>query len=266
MRFRSSAAFALAASLALPSAMLAQGRDVYLLPVPSEQELERTMIFGRSQPGIAASSPVGFGPNQGDVFAGLGFAAKAPGTGESDGSLSVGAGFFNAQDIAGLEVVLTSLSTFRSGFGSRMAASFKAHKVVNGWGLGLGMSNVQLNGDTDADPSVYAAATRTFSVRPSGPYFRSGSINVGLGNGVFRFADAQKKDESGVGLFLSSSIQVNGWSSAIIDYSGGSTNLGLSFVPMRRLPLVVTATMSDLAGEFGDKARLGLGAGMSWKY
>lgn len=265
MRLRVPSVLALAVTLALPSAVQAQGRDAYLLPVPSQQQLA-SAVFGRSAPGIAASSPVGFGPNQGDVFAGFGFTPKAPGTGESDGSLSVGGGFFNSSEIVGLEVVLTSLSTFRSGFGSRTSAALKAHKIVRGWGVGLGVSNIQLNGGTDADPSIYAAATRTFAVKRDGPYFRNGSINVGLGNGSFRFASAQIDDESGVGLFLSSSIEVNNWSSAIFDFSGGTTNLGLSFVPFGKLPLVMTATMSDLTGEFGDKARLGLGAGMSWKY
>ena len=263
MRFRAPALFALAATLALPSAMLAQSKDVFLLPVPTPEMLGATL--GRAQPGVAASSPVGFGPKQGDVFAGFGYQVEAPGTGKSDGSLSVGGGFFDPSKIAGLEVVLTSLSTIRGGFGERMALSFKGHKIVRGWGVGLGLSNVQLAGDTDADPTVYAVATRTFAVKP-GPYFRSGSINFGVGNGNFRFADAQLNDESGVGIFVSSSIQVNRWSSAIIDYSGGSTNLGLSFAPLPGMPLVVTSTMNDLTGEFGKKARLGLAAGMSWKY
>lgn len=263
MRLRAPALLALAVSLALPSALLAQGRDVYLLPVPTPEMLGATM--GRAQPGVSASSPMGFGPKQGDIFAGFGFQAKAAGTDDSDGSISVGGGFFDPTKVAGLEVVLTSLSTIRSGFGDRMALALKAHKVVRGWGLGLGVSNITVAGESDASASVYAAATKTFNVRP-GPYFSSGSINFGLGNGAFRFAQAQIDDESGVGVFLSSSIRVTSWSSAIVDYSGGTMNLGLSFAPLKNLPLVITPTMSDLTGEFGDKARLGVGAGMSWKY
>lgn len=263
MRFRAPALFALAVTLALPSALLAQGRDVYLLPVPTPEMLGAMM--GRSQPGVSSSSPVGFGPKQGDVFAGFGYQVEAPGTGKSDGSLSVGGGFFDPSKIAGLEVVLTSLSTIRGGFGERMSVSLKGHKVVKGWGLGLGLANVELSGGTDADPSIYAAATRTFRVRP-GPYFNSGSINFGIGNGNFRFADAIEKDESGVGIFLSSSIRVNAWSSAILDFNGGATSLALSFAPLKNLPLVVTPAINDITGEFGDKARLSLGAGMSWKY
>lgn len=263
MRLRAPALFALAVSLALPSAVLAQGRDVFLLPVPSPEMLGQTM--GRAQPGVSSSSPVGFGPGRGDIFAGFGYQAKAAGTGESDGSLSVGGGFFDPNKTVGVEAVLTSLSTIRGGFGERMAVALKAHKIVRGWGLGLGVSNVQLSGDTDADPSIYAAATRSFRVRP-GPYFNAGSINVGLGNGAFRFAQDQIDDKSGLGIFVSSSLRINGWSSAIIDYNAGTTNLALSFAPLKNMPLVITPAINDLSGEFGDKARLSLGAGMSWKY
>lgn len=263
MRLRVPALLALAASLALPSAVLAQGRDVYLLPVPSTQMLGQTM--GRAQPGVSSSSPVGFGPARGDIFAGFGYQNKAAGTGESDGSLSVGGGFFDPNKTVGVEVVLTSLSTIRGGFGQRMAVAAKAHKIVRGWGLGVGLSNVQLTGDTDAEASVYAAATRTFNVRP-GPYFNAGSINIGVGNGAFRFAQDQIDDKSGLGIFLSSSLRINSWSSAILDYNAGMTNMALSFAPLKNMPLVITPAINDLTGEFGDKARLSLGAGMSWKY
>lgn len=263
MRVRLVALMGLAATVALPASVRAQSRDSYLLPVPSAEMLGAMM--GRSQPGVSASSPVGFGPKQGDAFAGFGYQVKAPGTGESDGSLSVGGGFFDPSKVAGLEVVLTSLSTLRGGFGDRMAVAVKAHKIIRGWGVGVGLSNLQLRGETDSDASLYMAATRTFSVRP-GPYFSSGSFNVGFGTGSFRSAQNQIADEGVMGIFLSSSIQVNAWSSAIVDYNAGMMNLALSFAPLRKLPLVITPTMSDLTGEFGEKARLGLGAGLSWNY
>jgi len=263
MRLRVPASLALIASLALPGFVLAQSRDSYLLPLPSAEMLGATL--GRSQPGVSASSPVGFGPQAGDAFAGFGYQAKAPGTGKSDGSLSVCGGFFNPNDVAGLEVVLTSLSTVRGGFGERLAVAVKAHKIVQGWGVGVGLSNVQLRGETDADASVYAAATRTFRVLP-GANFNSGSINFGIGTGAFRSAQNQIDDSGTLGIFFSSSIRMNRWSSAIFDFNAGMTNLALSFAPLPNLPLVITPTMSDLTGEFGSKARLGLGAGLSWNY
>lgn len=264
MRLRSSATFvALAVSLALPGAVQAQGRDIYLLPVPADEPMGAEM--GRAQPGIAASSPMGFGPSRGDIFAGIGYQAKSA-AGRQDGSLSVGGGFLNPQEMVGVEVVLTSLSTVRSGFGSRMVGGVKVHKVVRDWGLGLGVEGLYLNGnDFDTEPSIYLAGTRVFRVREAST-FNSGSINIGLGNGRFQAAEDFAAGDNGIGFFLSSSINVNSFSSAILDYNSGQINLALSFAPLKNLPLVITPSMNDITGEGGDKARLAVGAGMSWKY
>jgi hypothetical protein len=262
MRLRSFVPVALAVSLALPSAVEAQGNP-YLIPMPTPEMIGSSM--GRTQPGVAASSPVGFGPRQGDIFAGLGYQAKAT-NGEQDAALSVGGGFLNPEEMVGLEVVLTSLSTVRSGFGSRMVGAVKAHKIVNGWGLGLGLEGFYLNGnDFDTKPSVYFAGTRVLNVRDAAT-FNSATINLGIGNGRFQSAEDFAADKSGIGIFISSSIRVNEWSSAIIDYTGAQVNLALSFAPLKNMPLVITPSMNDITGEAGDKARLALGAGMSWKY
>lgn len=263
MRLRSFAPLALAVSLALPSALQAQGRDVYLLPVPTDAMLGAQM--GRTQPGIAASSPMGFGPSRGDIFAGLGYQAKAA-NGEQDASLSVGGGFFDPNDVVGLEVVLTSLSTVRSGFGSRMVGGVKVHRNVSGWGVGLGVEGLYLNGNEfDTEPSVYLAGTRVFQVRDAAT-FNSASFNIGLGNGRFQAVKDFAAGDEGIGFFVSSSIRVNDWSSAIVDYAGAQLNLALSFAPLKNLPLVITPSMNDITGEGGDRARLAVGAGMSWKY
>jgi len=262
MRLRSSATFlALAAMLALPGVLQAQNLDVYLLPEPTMAGQQ----MGRAQPGVAASSPMGFGPSRGDIFAGFGYQAKNT-AGAQDGALSVGGGFLDPNEMVGIEVVLTSLSTIRSGFGSRMVGGVKAHKNVNGWGLGLGVEGLFLNGnDFDTEPSIYLAGTRVLNVREAATFNRA-TVNFGLGNGRFQSAENFAAGETGIGFFLSSSIQVNEWSSAILDYTGAQVNLALSFVPFAKLPLVITPSMNDITGEAGDKARLSLGAGMSWKY
>lgn len=262
MRFRPSASLAaLFASLALPSAVLAQGRDVYKLPVPV-----MGAEMGRAQPGVATSSPIGFGPSAGDIFAGFGFQAATASGNENDGSLSVGGGFLDPNKTVGIEAVLTSFSTVRSGFGSRTGLSAKVHKVINGWGVGVGAEGIMLNGnDFDTDPSFYVAATRALTIREA-ETFSSATVNFGLGNGRFQSFEDYIADESGIGVFLSSSIRVNEFSSAIIDYSGSALSLGLSFTPLKNLPLVVSPSLVDVTGENGQRARLALGAGMSWKY
>lgn len=267
MQLRSASLLALAVMLALPGALQAQGRDVYKLPMPTGM---MGAEMGRTQPGVAASSPIGFGPSRGDIFAGLGYQTKTGNTGEQDGALSVGGGFFDPNETVGLEVVLTSLSTVRSGFGSRLVGGAKVHKIlqsgIGAIGVGAGLEGVYLNGNEfDTDPSFFVAATNVQKIG-DGPYFNQASFNLGLGTGRFQSAEDFAAGESGIGVFLSSSIRVNEWSSAILDYTGAQFNMALSFSPLRNYPLVITPAINDLTGEAGDKARLSLAAGMSWKY
>ena len=266
MRHRLSAPLiALVASLALPGAVEAQGRDVYKLPMPTEASMMASM--GRAQPGVAASSPLGFGPSAGDVFAGLGYQNSTSAGSESDGALSVGAGFLNAQELFGLEAVLTSLSTVRSGFGARMVGSLKAHKTLtSGWGLGLGVEGIYLSGNEfDTKPSVYAAASKAIPVRDA-ETFNSAVINFGLGTGRFQSADAFSDGESGVGIFASAGLRVNSFSSAILDYTGSQLNAALSFAPFATMPIVITPSINDLSGAAGSAGRLAIAAGISWKF
>ena len=260
------AALALVLAFALPSALVAQDAPrLTKLQVPTTEWAEARL--GRAQPGVAASSPVGFGPNQGDIFAGLGYQASTGVDGAQDGALSVGAGFLNGNDKVGIEAVLTSLSTLRSGFGSRMVGAVKVHKTIQDWGLGLGVEGFYLNGnDFDTKPSVYVAATRGFHVNRGAEYFSRGTINFGLGNGRFQQIEDFRNGDNGVWFFASSSIKINYFSSAIIDYTGAQVNLALSFSPLKKIPLVITPSLNDVGGAVGDRARLALGAGMSWKY
>ncbi len=269
MQLRSSASLiALAVTLALPAALQAQGRDVYKLPVPSQTMMGAEM--GRAQPGVAASSPIGFGPSQGDIFAGLGYQAKTGTVGDQDGALSVGGGFFNPNEAVGLEVVLTSLSTVRSGFGSRLVGGAKIHKTLQSGmgpiGVGLGVEGLFLNGNEfDTKPSVFLAATTVQKISDS-DMFNTATFNVGVGNGRFQGANEFVAGETGIGFFVSSSLRVNPWSSAILDYTGAQLNMAFSFTPLKNMPLVITPSINDVTGEAGSAARLGLAAGMSWKY
>jgi hypothetical protein len=265
MQLRSSSALlALSVMLALPSAVQAQGRDIYLLPVPQARDMQAAT--GRAQPGVAASSPLGYGPSRGDVFTGVGYQHKSA-LGSADGAISAGMGFFNPQETVGLEVVLTSASTIRSGFGSRMMGALKVHKTLsNGMGLGLGYEGFKLWGDDfDVDASVYVAGTKQFQLR-SAPTFSTATLNLGIGSGRFQAAEDVAAGESGMGVFFSAGIRMTSMTGLILDYTGGMTNFGFSFTPSATLPLVITPSFNDLSGEAGPGGRFALGVGFSWKY
>jgi hypothetical protein len=264
MQLRSSSALlALVAMLALPSAAQAQGREALLLPEPAAPAGATT---GRAQPGVAASSPLGYGPSRGDVFTGVGYQHKSA-LGSADGTISGGMGFFDPQETVGLEVVLTSASTVRSGFGSRMMGAMKVHKTLaNGTGIGLGYEGFKLWGDEfDVDASFYVAGTRQFALR-SAPTFNSATLNLGVGSGRFQSVEAVQDGESGMGFFFSAGVRMTAATGLILDYTGGMTNFGFSFTPSPTLPLVITPSLNDLSGEAGPGGRFALGVGFSWKY
>ena len=246
----------LTALLAMPRVGVAQGREIYQLPLPSAIGAET----GRAQPGVTASSPIGFGPSAGSYFAGVGYQSSTRYGGDADGSLSVGAGFFDAKTL-GLEVVLTSASTVRSGFGDRMYGSLKAHRVTaGGLGVGFGIEGMSLTGEAASDPSFYAAVTKVQRIG-SGARFNQVTWNGGIG--TTRFAPENVDDQSGVGVFFSAALRASATTSLIADYTGQDLNLGLSFAPFRTLPITISPALVDVLGTAGDGMRMTLGIGLS---
>ncbi len=267
MQLRSSAPlYALAALLAIPGVTQAQGRDVYKLYIPAETEAVAP-VMGRAQPGVAASSPVAFGPGRGDAFAGFGYQNTIASGGNSDGAASVGIGLLSATETVGVELVLTSLSTVRSGFGSRMVGGMKVHKILaNNLGVAVGVEGTRISGDEfDTKESFYVAASQVRSLREA-ETFNAVTLNFGVGSGRFQSSDAFAKGDNGIGVFASAGLRVNDYSAAILDFTGAQLNAALSFSPFASLPLVITPSINDVTGAAGQAGRLALAAGLSWKY
>lgn len=267
MQLRSSASLVMLAVLAaLPSAVQAQGREVDRLPVPTPPA-PVAAAMGRAQPGVASSSPLGFGASRNDAFAGVGYQNRIPNGADADGAVSVGVGLLSPDEIVGLEFVVTSLSTVRSGFGSRMVGGLKAHKrLANGVGIGLGMEGFRLAGDEfDTKDSYYVVATQVRSLREAAT-FNQLTINGGLGTGRFQSASSFASGKSSIGVFASAGLRVNEYANAILDFTGAQLNAALSFTPSAKYPIVITPALNDLTGAAGDAGRLSIGAGLSWKY
>lgn len=255
---------ALAVMAALPGAAQAQGRDVYKLPMPQQAPMAAEM--GRAQPGVAASSPIGFGPGRNDAFAGFGYQNTIASGGNSDGAATVGVGLLSPTEVVGVELTVTSLSTIRSGFGSRMVGGMKVHKMFGRTGVGLGMEGVRLTGDEfDTRESIYLAATQVRTLRDAAT-FNQVTINGGIGTGRFQTNDAFVDGKNGIGVFASAGLRVNEYSSAILDFTGAQLNAALSFSPFAAMPVVITPSINDVTGAAGQAGRLALAAGLSWKF
>ena len=254
-------------------------RAKFLLPVNEVRQAIAPGGFFRGAPGTNTGSPLAFGPSWGDGFVGGGFQNETRGVknrttlvmganGANDGSISAGMGFGDSRDAIGLEAVVTSLSTFRSGFGSRTAFSFKVHRMLdNTSAIALGVENAFIagGGKTDGTSSVYAVASKVLMLPANSTgLFKAVTLSGGVGNGRFRLVNDVLRDKSTVNVFGAGSVMVNDMFSAIADWTGQDLNVGVSIVPFKQFPVVFTPSIADVTGTAAASARflLGVGIGM----
>ncbi len=254
MRLRPSAALAaVVLSLVLPGVVVAQDRT-------PESVVRST---GRALPGSYNSSPTAYGTAGGDIFFGGEYESEARGIQRPDGNATFGVGLFNASNIAGVELSLTSLTTV-NGFGDQVVGNLKLHKLFGGdLGLAIGVDGVKISqndrSDLLADPSLYAAITKgmKFAGRTM---FNELTIGAGVGNGKFQQFEDFAVGEDGVGFFVNSTLRANSWASLMLDYTGQDLNLGVRIQPSGELPIIITPVLYDVAGQAADKVRFGVSA------
>jgi hypothetical protein len=251
-------------ALLVPAVGMAQNRSGLLLPLPTSAATGAAT--GRAQPGVSTSSPLGFGPNFGDVFVGAGYQARARNTENDDGSASFGFGLGDSRRYVGLEVVVTSLSTVNEGFFKRTAAGFKVHhNLTSSSAIGAGVEGVMLNGSTDSKETYYVALSK-YAQLGSGQMLNGVMLNVGAGNGRFQSEDDFLAGKNDWNVFASAGLRVTSWLGAIADWTGQDLNLGASLVPVKQWPIVITPAVADVTQRAGDGARFTVGFGASWHF
>ena len=86
-----------------------------------------------------------------------------------------------------------------------------------------------------------------------------------MGNGRFRSEDDILNDDDTLGVFGSVAFRVARPVSAIVEWTGQDLAMGLSIVPIRNVPWVITPAVRDIAGA-GDGARFVIGTGISFQF
>lgn len=248
-----------------PSVAHAQTLDDLLLPMPVALR-PLGGAGGRATPGVAAGSPLGFGPNIGDVFAGFGYQAESRYGNRSDGAASVGVGLGDSRKAVGVELVYTSLSTVRSGFFDRSTMSAKVHRALPGAAsIGVGVEGIIVTGgNSDSPMSYYAAASKVVALRGGGDAavpFSSVTLNAGVGNGRFCRETKGTLPSCSASPFASVGLRVASKVGMVADWTGQDLTMGVSIAPFSRLPLVISPSIVDLTGRAGDRPRFTLGAG-----
>jgi hypothetical protein len=255
-------------------------RKKYMLTVPEAGAGQTAQNFFLGAPGASTATPLAFGPNWGDAFVGGGYQASTRGVrqangtisanGQNDGSVSAGFGIGNSRDFISLETVITSLSTFRSGFGNRTAFSFQASRMLgNTAAVAVGIENAFIagGGQTDGTDSWYAVASKVFMMEgTSSGFFKAVTLSAGAGNGRFRFIDDVANNNKTVNVFGNASLLVHEQVSIIADYTGQDLNLGLSIVPFKSFPLIFTPALADVTQTASQSARFVMGVGIGMHF
>lgn len=271
---------ALVATLSFASVAAAQDArqlEVDQLPPEIRQLVLAIMTQPRVSPGVAFGSPVGFGARRGDYFFGLNAATSAqdPDAPSSDndfigdlaldGSLTAGIGMGDPQQSVGVEVAV-NVTSLTDHFADSGAVAVKLHRSIGSLGsLSIGTENDLAWGD------MKHAVDRTSSTKfisyshyfQLGDQWNSGGLMFTFGAGDGRLG--QVDDPEDVAPFVSVGYAFNRRASVIIDYAGESTNVAVSVVPWRTVPISAVLGLTDVSEQRAD-SEFAIGVGYSNRF
>ncbi|WP_088243910.1 hypothetical protein, partial [Calothrix rhizosoleniae] len=249
--------------------------------IPKQQSLPFPAVSNaaRLSPAFTISNPSGYGADNFTAFISASYQRRTRFTRTSDGEMGFGIGLGNAVKAVGVELAYT-LNTFGTsqGFGSG-SFSIKVHRrIAEDMAVAIGWNQFAdiLIGDVIVpfdypDNSYYAVVTKIFNIQKyiDAPFSRV-AVTAGIGSGQFldfdRITEAVINDEAptGLGVFGSLGVRVVQPISVIIEWSGQDLGIGLSIVPFKNIPVVITPAIRDISGA-GDGARFIMGTGISIK-
>jgi hypothetical protein len=246
-----------------------------------------------ASPGITIANPTGFGVDKNKPFFGIG--VERTRINSFDGGAAVGIGLGNADKAIGVEIAYTASSISPAklfGNKSAIAASdrpfgsgsfgVKLHRRFPGnWSVALGgngLINIGPKGASILDPTIqnelqgtyYAAVTKLIPLKQDpDANFSLLTFTAGLGSGYFltdkQYLSQLLDGKFPVNPFGSVSLQISRSTSAILEWSGQDLGVGLSFVPFKRLPIVLTPTIRDIIRlpgvATGPRFTIGVGLG-----
>jgi hypothetical protein len=176
--------------------------------------------------------------------------------------LGLGIGLGNAQESVGLDIGLTFVdligNTAQDG-----TVSLKLHRrLPEDFSVAVGVKNLIRFGDTDSGTGYYGVVTKRFGLQEDlQKPFSQVFVSAGVGSGQFRSELDISQERNSVGIFGSVAVRMAEPISAIAEWSGQDLTLGLSIVPLRDIPLVITPAVTDITGNAGDGSRFILGIG-----
>ncbi|MEH2275333.1 MAG: hypothetical protein V7K40_11230 [Nostoc sp.] len=227
----------------------------------------------KAAPGSTAGTPSAYGASFGQAYIGGGLLFPLDEDKDRvDGSLSVGFGFGDAVKSVGLEVNvnITSVGGGESfDFGDSGGVGFKLHKYLgDGTAVAIGWSNPIKWGDVNkAKDTIYGVVTKSFPLQSNNPNNKLPlTVSVGLGSGAFRSKGAIAADENPVNLFASLGFRVIPEVSLVSSWTGNRLNMGASFAPFKKTPVVINTIFTDVTSNLNSGLGFSLSAGYSFQF
>ncbi|MBD2251565.1 hypothetical protein [Nostoc parmelioides] len=227
----------------------------------------------KASPGSTAGTPSAYGASFGQAYIGGGlFFPLEDNKDRVDGSLSVGFGLGDSAKSVGLEVNVNITSvgggdTFD--FGDSGGVGFKLHRYLgDGTAVAVGWSNAIKWGDVSSSKdTIYGVVTRAFPLQPKNSNNQLPlTISVGLGSGAFRSKGAIDANENPANLFASLGLRVIPQVSLVSSWTGNRLNMGASFAPFKKIPIVINAVFTDVTSNFNSGLGFSLSAGYSFRF
>jgi hypothetical protein len=225
-----------------------------------------------STPSSSGGSPSGFGLNNSQGFLGVGIVERNRFDNKVDAGIAGGIGFGDARTAVGLEVVptITNIINGNSSFPSGQV-DFKVHRLLDrDTSIAVGVENLIQFGSTDAQSSTYGVISKIFRLRPSSSdSFSRLYTSIGIGGGRFRSVDDIKNSNDSINVFGGVGLRVAAPFSVYADYTGQDLNLGVSVLPFRDIPLVITPGVQDVFNNANDPdggGRFSLSVGYSLSF
>jgi hypothetical protein len=235
------------------------------------QLLIKPLAVGRDvayAPGTTAGGPSAFGADFGDAYTGLALGDGHAKDNNADAAFATGFGLGDARRAVGLEVNISSGSITK--FGSNGDVGLKLHRnlpgnaaVAIGWDSGItwGKEN------RDTVSTLYGVATKAFPLNPRSAVNKMPlTVSLGIGGGRFRSFDAVEKGSTSLGVFGSLGLQVAPQAALVSTWTGRDLNVGMSFVPVKSLPIFVTAGAANVFGNNDTNRLFTFSIGMGFNY
>ena len=232
-------------------------------------DIRKNRESAQRSPALTIAIPSGFGADNNTIFTAATYQNQARNSESSDGALGFGIGLGNAGESVGVEIsyAIASFGNNARDFGSG-GFNFKVHRRISeDFAIAAGVNGAINIGDENGfQSSFYSTATKIFRTQAAidQPFSRV-AVTAGLGNGQFRSLGALRAEDNDVNVFGNVAVRVAQPVSFIAEWSGQDLGVGLSIIPFKNLPLVITPAVRDIAGA-GDGARFVLGGGLLYRF